>query len=101
MEHSTKKNRHDECDSPSVKNKTRERDAEMYQTRKGNQWHFMCFAHSATRKELPETAMGELMEKWEHAKVPIRAKVGHPFHAVQNLFHHCETRYKGLPKNTA
>ncbi len=103
----------------SPQNKTGERDAEMHQTRKGNQWHFVCFAHSTTRnhrhsrcpaslaasggmkahmgvdaqsglvhtlvgtaanvhvamlpskrKGLSETAMGELMGKWEHAKAP-------------------------------
>ena len=53
------------------------------------------------RKALPKTTVGELMEKLEHAKASIRAKVEHPFHVVKNLFMHRKTRYKGLVKNTA
>lgn len=33
----------------STKNKEKARDPEMHQTKKGNQWHFVRFAHSATR----------------------------------------------------
>ena len=53
------------------------------------------------RKALPKTAMGELMEKLEHTKASIRAKVEHPFHVVKNLFMHRKARYKGMAKNTA
>ena len=45
--------------------------------------------------------MGQLLEKIEHAKASIRAKVEHPFHVVKNLFRHRKTRYRGLAKNTA
>ena len=41
------------------------------------------------------------MEKLEHLKASVRAKVEHPFHVVKNLFHHRKTRYRGLEKNTA
>jgi IS5 family transposase len=41
------------------------------------------------------------MEKLEHAKASIRAKVEHPFHVVKNLFMHRKTRYKGMAKNNA
>lgn len=53
------------------------------------------------RKALDKSVVGELMEKLEHAKASIRAKVEHPFHVVKNLFRHRKTRYKGLVKNTA
>ena len=45
--------------------------------------------------------MGKPIEKLEHAKASIRAKVEHPFHVVKNLFMHRKTRYKGMAKNTA
>jgi len=62
-------------------------------------WHIAM--RPSKRKALPKTAAGELMEKLEHAKASIRAKVEHPFHAVKNLFMHRKTRYKGMAKNKA
>jgi len=52
------------------------------------------------RKTLPGTPLGDLLERIEHAKASIRAKVEHPFHVVKNLFRHKKTRYRGLDKNT-
>lgn len=150
---------------PSTKNKEGKRDAQMHQSKKGNQWHFGMKAHigvdaqsglvhtlvgtaanvndvtqaqallhgdetdvfgdagyqgvekreenlelpvtwhvamrPSKRKALDKSTVGELMEKLEHAKASIRAKVEHPFHVVKNLFQHRKTRYKGLAKNTA
>jgi IS5 family transposase len=149
----------------STKNKEGKRDAEMHQTKKGNQWHFGMKVHigvdaqsglvhtligtaanvhdvtqahallhgdeadvfgdagyqgvekreenlelpvtwhiamrPSRRKALPKTTVGELMEKLEHAKASIRAKVEHPFHVIKNLFMHRKARYKGMAKNTA
>lgn len=62
-------------------------------------WHIAM--RPTKRKASPKTAMGELMEKLEHAKASIRAKVEHPFHVVKNLFMYRKTRYKGMAKNTA
>jgi len=62
-------------------------------------WHVAM--RPGKRKALPKTAEGELLERIEHTKASIRAKVEHPFHVVKNLFHHRKTRYKGLAKNTA
>lgn len=62
-------------------------------------WHIAM--RPSKRKALPKTAAGELMEKLEHAKASIRAKVEHPFHVVKNLFMHRKTRYKGMAKNKA
>lgn len=50
---------------------------------------------------MPDTPLCQLLEKIEHAKASVRAKVEHPFHVVKNLFRHRKTRYRGLPKNTA
>ena len=62
-------------------------------------WHIAM--RPSKRKALDKSAVGELMEKLEHAKASIRAKVEHPFHVVKNLFQHRKARYKGLSKNTA
>lgn len=62
-------------------------------------WHIAM--RPSQRKALPKTTAGELMEKFEHAKSSIRAKVEHPFHVVKNLFMHRKTRYKGMAKNNA
>jgi IS5 family transposase len=150
---------------PSTKNKAGERDPDMHQTKKGNEWYFGMKAHigvdadsglahtvvttaanvndvtqahallhgeethafgdagytGVTKREenqaskvtwhvamkpgkrrvLPDTPLGQLLEKIEHAKASIRAKVEHPFHVVKNLFRHRKTRYRGLAKNTA
>lgn len=45
--------------------------------------------------------LGRKLEKLEHLKARVRAKVEHPFHIVKNLFLHWKTRYRGLDKNTA
>ena len=50
---------------------------------------------------LPDNKLGRKMEKLEHLKASVRAKVEHPFHVVKNLFRHRKVRYRGLAKNTA
>ena len=62
-------------------------------------WHVAM--RPSKRKALPATPLGGLLERLEHTKASIRAKVEHPFHVVKNLFRHRKTRYKGLAKNTA
>ena len=63
-------------------------------------WHVAM--RPSKRKALDKSAVGEWMEKLEHAKASIRAKVEQPFHhVVKNLFRHRKARYKGLAKNTA
>lgn len=42
-----------------------------------------------------------MLEKLEHLKASVWAKVEHPFHVIKNLFRHRKTRYCGLAKNTA
>src|SRR6266571_4623959 len=150
---------------PSTKNKDGERDPEMHQSKKGNDWHFGMKAHvgvdatsglvhtligtagnvsdvtqagallhgdeiaalgdagyqgvekreenkdktvtwhvamkRSKRKALPKNKLGRMLEKLEHLKASVRAKVEHPFHVIKNLFRHRKTRYRGLAKNTA
>lgn len=62
-------------------------------------WHVAM--RPGKRKALPKTTLGELLERIEHTKASVRAKVEHPFHVVKNLFRHRKARYKGLAKNTA
>lgn len=62
-------------------------------------WHIAM--RPSKRKALDKSPAGELMERLEHTKASIRAKVEHPFHVVKNLFQHRKARYKGLAKNTA
>ena len=51
-------------------------------------------------KALPK-ALREMAEPVERALSQVRAVVEHPFHIVQNRFHHKKLRYRGLNKNTA
>ncbi len=150
----------------STKNSSGERDSEMHQTKKGNQWHFGMKAHIGVdadsglvhtvlgtaanvndvtqagalvhgeeadvfadagyqgvakreetqgieanwhvamrpgkRKALDKsTPMGAIMDKLEHVKASIRAKVEHPFRVIKRQFGFVKVRYRGLAKNTA
>ena len=152
----------------STKNSSGERDPEMHQTKKGNQWHFGMKAyigvdadsglvHTVTttaanehdiiqahallhgqetdvhtdagyrgvekreeiqerehqpnwhvammpskRRELDQdTALGAILEKLEHTKARIRAKVEHPFRVIKRQFGYVKVKYRGLAKNTA
>ena len=149
----------------STKNKGGQRDPEMHQTKKGNQWHFgmkvhigvdaqsglvhsvvgtaanvndvtqasallhgdeqVVFADSgyqgahkrpeakpgvtwhiarrpSSRKPCEKSGLlGELIDKAEHLKASVRAKVEHPFRVIKQQFGYAKTRYRGLAKNTA
>ena len=62
-------------------------------------WHVAM--RPGKRKALPDTKWGRMLEKAEHAKASIRAKVEHPFRIVKRQFGYVKTRYRGLSKNTA
>ena len=62
-------------------------------------WHVAM--KRSKRRALPKNKLGRMLEKLEHLKASVRAKVEHPFHVVKNLFRHRKTRYRGLAKNTA
>ena len=65
----------------------------------GPDWHIAM--QPGKRKQLSDSALGQMLEKVEKIKSSIRAKVEHPFHVIKNLFRHKKTRYRGLPKNHA
>jgi transposase, IS5 family len=47
------------------------------------------------------SAMGALLDRIEHLKASVRAKVEHPFRVIKRQFGHLKVRYRGLAKNTA
>ncbi|MDQ0572591.1 IS5 family transposase [Variovorax paradoxus] len=147
----------------STKNTEGERDPEMHQTKKGNQWHFGMKAHigvdadsglvhsvattsaneadveqvadllhgkeeqvwadsgyrgAQTRVQrdnlqwhiaarpsdiakLPEGRAKARLQKHEHRKASVRAKVEHPFRVIKRQFGLMKVRFRGLQKNTA
>ena len=147
----------------STKNASGERDPEMHQTKKGNQWHFGMKAHigvdadsglvhtvtttaanesdveqvadllhgkekqvwgdsgyrgapgrvgredlqwhiAARRSDiakLPEGRAKTKVQKTEHRKASVRAKVEHPFRVIKRQFGLVKVRFRGLAKNTA
>ncbi len=62
-------------------------------------WHIAL--RPGTRRGLPDTPLGRILERLEYAKARIRAKVEHPFRIVKRQFGYLKTRYRGLAKNTA
>ncbi len=147
----------------STKNSSGERDPEMHQAKKGNQWHFGMKAHIAVdadsglvhtvtttaanesdvnqvadllhgkekevwadsgyrgankrvRREdlqwhiaarpsdiarMPEGRAKTRVQKQEHEKASVRAKVEHPFRVIKRQFGLAKVRFKGLAKNAA
>jgi IS5 family transposase len=147
----------------STKNAEGERDPEMHQTKKGNQWHFGMKAHigvdadsglvhtvtttaaneadveqvadllhgkeeqvwadsgyrgaqSRVQRDdlrwhiaarpsdiakLPEGRAKARLQKSEHRKASVRAKVEHPFRVIKRQFGLMKVRFRGLQKNTA
>jgi len=147
----------------STKNAEGERDPEMHQAKKGNQWHFGMKAHigvdadsglvhtitttpanesdveqvadllhgkekhvyadsgyrgAASRVDredlqwhiaarpsdiakLPEGRAKVRVQKQEHRKASVRAKVEHPFRVIKRQFGLVKVRFRGLAKNTA
>lgn len=147
----------------STKNADGQRDPEMHQTKKGNQWFFGMKAHIAvdahsglvhtvtttaaneadveqvgdllhgkeeqvwadsgyrgaqTRVDrddlqwhiaarpsdiakLPEGRVKARVQKEEHLKASVRAKVEHPFRVIKRQFGLVRVRFRGLAKNTA
>ncbi len=147
----------------STKNAEGERDPEMHQTKKGNQWHFGMKAHigvdadsglvhtvtTTTANEADVEQVADLLhgkeehvwadsgyrgahsrvqrddlqwhiaarpsdiaklpagraktrvQKQEHRKASVRAKVEHPFRVIKRQFGLMKVRFRGLQKNTA
>ncbi len=55
----------------------------------------------ACRQLDSSVAKDALIERLEHVKASIRAKVEHPFRVIKLQFGHVKVRYRGLKKNTA
>jgi IS5 family transposase len=102
----------------STKNSTGERDPEMHQTKKGNQWHFGMKAHiGVDAANVNDVTQGHALLNGEEKIVfadagyqgadkrneatSVRAKVEHPFRVIKRQFGFVKVRYKGLAKNTA
>ncbi len=89
----------------STKNQGGERDPEMHQVKKGNQWHFGMKAHIGADADsgLVHTVVGtaaNVNDVTQAPKTRIRAKVGHPFRVIKRQLGHVKVRYRGLMKNT-
>ena len=147
----------------STKNAEGERDPEMHQTKKGNQWHFGMKAHIGVDADsglvhtvtttaaneadveqvadllhgkeehvwadsgyrgaqsrvdrqdmqwhiaarpsdiakMPDGRVKTRLQKQEHRKASVRAKVEHPFRVIKRQFGLVKVRFRGLQKNTA
>ena len=147
----------------STKNEDRERDPEMHQAKKGEQWYFGMKAHIGVDadsglvhtvtttpaneadveqvadllhgketvvhgdagytgaedrveraditwkiarkrgqvKAMPEGATKRRVEKSEHKKASLRARVEHPFRVIKRQFGLMKVRFRGLAKNTS
>lgn len=63
-------------------------------------WHVAM--RPGKRRALNKTSpMGAVLDRIEHLKASVRAKVEHPFRVIKRKFGHVKVRYKGLAKNTA
>jgi IS5 family transposase len=63
-------------------------------------WHVAM--RPGKRRALDKTsAMGAVLDRIEHLKASVRAKVEHPFRVIKRQFGHVKVRYRRLAKNTA
>ena len=51
--------------------------------------------------KMPEGRAKTRLQKQEHSKASVRAKVEHPFRVIKRQFGLMKVRFKGLAKNTA
>jgi len=63
------------------------------------QWHVAM--RPGTRRALPDTVEGRILDAFERLKAQARAKVEHPFRIIKNVFGLKKVKYRGLEKNTA
>ena len=63
-------------------------------------WH-VALRPGLRRKLDKSKATDALIDRLEHVKASIRAKVEHPFRVIKLQFGHTKVRYRGLKKNTA
>lgn len=75
------------------------RGAQNRVTRADLQWHIA--ARPSDIAKLPEGRAKARVQKQEHRKASVRAKVEHPFRVIKRQFGHVKVRFRGLAKNTA
>ena len=63
------------------------------------QWHIA--ARPSDIAKIPEGRAKTKLQKQEHRKASIRAKVEHPFRVIKRQFGLVKVRFRGLQKNTA
>jgi hypothetical protein len=63
------------------------------------QWHIA--ARPSDIAKLPEGRAKARVQKEEHRKASVRAKVEHPFRVIKRQFGLVKVRFRGLAKNTA
>ena len=75
------------------------RGAQSRVNRKGLEWNIAARPSDIAR--LPEGPAKRGVQKNEHRKASIRAKVEHPFRVIKRQFGLMKVRFRGLQKNTA
>jgi IS5 family transposase len=63
------------------------------------QWHIA--ARPSDIAKMPEGKAKTTLQKEEHRKASVRAKVEHPFRVIKRQFGLVKVRFRGLQKNTA
>ncbi len=93
----------------STKNKDKQRDPNMHQTRKGNQWNFGMKTqkqHSPEAKDFTNKKVSryKTMTNRDHQfnrqKSKMRSRVEHVNGVLKRQFGYNKVRYRGLDKNT-
>jgi IS5 family transposase len=75
------------------------RGAQTRVQREDLQWHIA--ARPSDIAKMPEGKAKTRVQKQEHRKASVRAKVEHPFRVIKRQFGLVKVRFKGLAKNTA
>jgi IS5 family transposase len=75
------------------------RGAQSRVDRNGLQWHIA--ARPSDIAKMPEGRAKTKVQKNEHRKASVRAKVEHPFRVIKRQFGLVKVRFRGLQKNTA
>jgi IS5 family transposase len=75
------------------------RGAQSRVDRNGLQWHIA--GRPSDIAKMPEGRARALVQKQEHRKASVRAKVEHPFRVIKRQFGLVKVRFRGLQKNTA
>ena len=75
------------------------RGAQSRVDREDLQWHIA--ARPSDIAKLPEGKAKTRVQKQEHRKASVRAKVEHPFRVIKRQFGLVKVRFRGLQKNTA